>query len=197
MPLTRNQKIGIGVAVAGAVALIGFSANASDTPSGPPTGECPEGFIRQPDPNHPGQFICVRGPDIEPPDNDLPDVDDIDDPLPPPPPQCNYSGCGPQFNNGHAAPAYYALRIQQLGYPINVPPIAANGSTIAVNPARAIIREFQRDYNAARTAQTVQPTPPKLGEDGLVGNATIAAIENAHKWVQTLNLPWVDIVELA
>jgi hypothetical protein len=210
MPLTRNQKIGIAVGVGGIIALIGFSANASDdTPTGPPAGECPEGFIRTPDPANPGQFICMRGPDLPDVDDDVDDEPDNgpDDPFEPPPPNCNYAGCGAPFDNSHPHPGVLALRLTNLGYPINAIGIGQNGSTIAVNPARAIVREFQRDYNAVRAGNPIFAASPlafapivagpKLGTDGLIGNMTIAAIDRAIKAAQNANTTWLAAVELS
>lgn len=193
MPLSRNQKIG--VAVAAGLALFAFAgaANAADVIPGdddePDDDACPPGTHAVPGLD--GSSTCV--PDV------VPDPDDLDDPLPPPPPQCNYAGCGNQFDNSHSHPSVYALQLQELGYPINVVGIAANGSTIAVNPARGLVREFQRDYNAVKAGGGVAAinAGPTLGTDGLVGNMTIAAIKRAKDAVNLLNLPWVDIVELA
>jgi hypothetical protein len=142
----------------------------------------------------------VPGGDIIFIPNDTEDDNGFDDPLKPIDVKvCNFSGCGPAFDKNHETPAYYALRIQQLGYPINAAGIAANGSFIAVNPQRQWVREFQRDSNAVRAADSYDPITEagKLDEDGLVGNMTIAAINRAHQAVQVLGLPWLDIVELA
>ncbi len=193
MPLSRNQKIGVAVAVGLGVFALAGAANAADVIPGdddqPDDETCPPGF--HPQPNVDGTSTCVA--DI------VPDPTDLDDPLPPKPPMCNYAGCGGAFDNNHEHPSVYALQLQELGYPINVVGIAANGTTIAVNPARGLVREFQRDYNAVKAGGgvTAIKNGPTLGTDGLVGNQTIAAIKRAKDAVVLLNLPWVDIVELA
>jgi hypothetical protein len=158
----------------------------------------------------------IPGDDDDDDDDDLPVPPVIVDPIPACPPgqvlvqgqcvvpppapnpiNCNYVGCGPSFNwnmrdlfpNERA----FGLALQQLGYIIN--PATATFSIVSPS-SRAIVRQFQRDYNVARTAQTVEPTPSGLATDGLIGNLTIAAIRKAQQWVQTLALPWMDIVAL-
>lgn len=171
MALSRAAKVGI--AAVAALALFGFAGDAladvvddDDTPPPPPP------------------------PDIPP----IPAFDpDDDDPLPPKPMVCNFSGCGPKFDSTHSAPTYYALRLQQLGYPINP---AVQGFNIVSNANRSIVREFQRDWNH------VKPTVPGwagkalLDDDGLVGNLTIDAINKAHA-LQTARIQsWAVIVDL-
>ena len=121
--------------------------------------------------------------------------------VPPPPPNpinCNYVGCGPAFNwtmrDRYPNERSFGLALQQLGYVIN--PAAASFSIVSPH-SRTIVRQFQRDYNVARLAQTVQePAPQGLATDGLVGNNTIRAIANAQQWVITLAVAWPDIVAL-
>jgi len=198
MALSNKQKAGIGIGV-GALLLLGAAgaANADDTPTDdddgggdlppPPPGPCPPGQVRIGD-------VCV---------------------VPPPPPdpkKCNYSGCGPQFDNNHPSPVTLAIRLQQLGYPIN--PTAPGWSQIQAT-SMAIWREFQEDYNhvragnglagpAALRAAAGAPAAlaaikagPKLATDGLVGNNTIAALNRATALVPAINLSWDNCVRLA
>jgi len=186
MALSTKQKTGIGIVV-GAAILLGFAgaASADDDPAGPPD---------PPDP-----------PD-GPPDNPLDDPPN--DPLPPPPPgKCNYSGCGPAFDGTHASPVYYALRLQQLGYPINVSAVGVNNSTIAVQPQRGYFVHFQRHFNTVRantagfppiTAAKLAPLKSviALGTDGLVGDKTILALQLAHNAVSATGITWENLVKI-
>lgn len=184
MALSKKAKLGI--AAVAALALFGFgSAAAAD-----------DVVFDPPDPDPP-----------EPPDPENPLEDPPDTPLPPPPPQCNYSGCGPKFDGAHAAPTYYALRIQQLGYPIDVATVAANNSTIAVQPQRGYVAHFQRHFNTVRantagfppiTAAKLAPlkSVAVLGRDGLIGERTILAITLAHNAVNATGIKWEDLVKI-
>lgn len=120
--------------------------------------------------------------------------------TPPPPPDpklCNYVGCGPSYNwirkDRFPNERAFGLALQQLGYIIN--PGLANFSIVS-DYSRSIVRQFQRDYNVARLAQTVEPTPNGLATDGLIGTNTINAIIKAQNWVNVLGLAWADIVAL-
>jgi hypothetical protein len=72
---------------------------------------------------------------------------------------------------------------------------------------RKWIREFQRDSNAVRAdppVPAISPlafapiaAAPKLGEDGLVGERTIAAVERAHTASNNGGMTWLAAVELA
>jgi hypothetical protein len=194
--------IGAGLFVAGL-------ANAADADGGgEEPGDCPEGFVPLFNPQT-GQWSCVRAPENGGDDTPPPPPDDggIDDPLPPKPAKCNYSGCGAQFDGSHSHPGVYAQAISQLGYPINFVAIGQNGSLIAVAPARNLVREFQRDYNAVRAsppAPAVSPLAfapiaagPKLAEDGFVGDQTIAAIGRAKTAVNNSGMTWLAAVELS
>lgn len=155
-------------------------------------------------------------PDDEPDDDEPvgppeppPDPLDVDPPPTPGPKplKCNYSGCGAPFDNTHAAPSYYALRIQQLGYPISVQTVAANQSTMAVQPQRGYVALFQKHFNSVREntggfppiiAAKLAPlkSSPKLGVDGFNGERTIFAITLAHNAVIATGITWEDLVRI-
>jgi hypothetical protein len=154
--------------------------------------------------------------DVTPPDpDDEPTIDPIDfdpyvEPPPPPPPPgvCDYSGC-PAFDATHKSAIYYRQRLQILGYPI-IP----NGNPISPG-SRQVWRDFQRHYNRVRSGnglagpaqlRIVQgavlalaevKTSSKLAEDGLPGNSTLAALERAHRLVNTIGLAWEQCVALS
>jgi hypothetical protein len=209
MPLTRNQKIAA-AAVAG-LAVLGFAAAAkaddgTDDGGGDDPEPCPFGFHRVPTVN--GGSVCV--PDIVVPSDD---GGGGDVPFPPLPNVCNYSGCGQPFDTTHSHPSVYAIRFQELGYPMPVPAISANGSMIAVDPARSSIREFQRDFNAVKASNAINgpaalagvaatsalanlKASPNLSTDGLNGNNTIKAVTLAQALRNTVGLSWEAIVNL-
>lgn len=208
MALSKGKKIAIGL---GVLALgLGFAgaANADDDvlpdddddPNAPPS--CPLGQVPQIQPD--GSWACVPIAIVDPV---FPPADDDDDPLPPKPPTCNYSGCGPAFDGSHQHPSIYAQKLIDLGYPINIAGIAANGSFIAVSPQRDVVREFQRDYNAVRASPPAPAASPlafapiaaagALAEDGLIGNKTIAALDRAWKAVTNSGMTWLAAVELS
>lgn len=184
----KKSRKGSAIAlVIGAVALLAFAGGAKaadddDDPDLPPP------------------------PPDDPPDNPLDDPPN--DPLPPPPPgKCNYSGCGPAFDGTHASPVYYALRLQQLGYPINVSAVGVNNSTIAVQPQRGYFVHFQRHFNTVRantagfppiTAAKLAPLKSviALGTDGLVGDKTILALQLAHNAVAATGITWESLVKI-
>lgn len=185
----KKGKGSKGVAIAlvvAAVALLGFAggAKADDLPD-----------------------VDPDLPPPPPPDPIIPPPADLDDPLPPKPPSCTYSGCGPAFDNSHPHPGVLAIRLNNLGYPINAIGIGQNGSTIAVNPARAIVREFQRDYNAVRKGNPIfNASPlafapivagPSLKTDGLIGTNTIAAITRAQTAVTNASTTWKAAIEIS
>lgn len=204
MPLSSAQKKGVAVGV-GLLALLALAgaANASDDTDDTdddddvPPLPCPPGFVELIQPN--GQRTCVRGPD-------LPDPND-DDPLPPKPNVCNYSGCGNPFDNTHPSPGVIAQRLSTLGYPINFVAIANNGSLIAVEPARGIVRDFQRDSNLVHDDPPAPASSPlafapiaaaaRLADDGLAGNNTIAAITRAITAQNNSGMTWLAAVELS
>lgn len=122
--------------------------------------------------------------------------------VPPPPPDkklCNYVGCGPAFNWSHKDrfpnERSFGQALEQIGYIFSPHWGAASWSIISAQ-SMGVVRQFQRDYNVARLAQTVEPTPNGLATDGLVGNNTINAIIKAQNWVNVLGLSWADIVAL-
>lgn len=186
--MTRGKKALVigGVAIA-ALLLLGGVANAADTDDDDDDDDdgddddepvivdlaCPPGQVKV-------NGVCV---------------------VPPPPPNpinCNYVGCGPAFNwtqrERYPNERAFGVALNFLSYVIN--PGAANFS-IVTPTSRAIVRQFQRDYNVARLAQTVMSPPPQgLSTDGLVGNNTIRALTNAQDWVVKLGLQWPDIVAL-
>lgn len=188
MALTRNQKIGIAATAGAVLLLVGGAAAANDGGGGDNDGggdddnappQCPTGFVPQLQSD--GTWTCVKIQVVDPPHVDPPP------PKPGPGHACNYSGCGQAFDKNHQSPTFYMLKIQQLGYPIN-----AAGSIIS-EAAMVEIRKFQRDSNEVHDADLFAAIAdaPELDEDGLVGNHTIAAIENAHKAVLQLNVPWL------
>jgi hypothetical protein len=142
-------------------------------------------------------------------DGDLPDLGNIDDPVifvpaeptepPPPPPdpkKKNYVGSGYAWPSKARFPneRSFGLFLQQLGYVTN--PGDPAWSVISGDFMK-IVRQFQRDFNVARLAQTVtEPQPGSLSTDGLIGKNTIAAMLLAEKWVQTLGVSWFDLVAL-
>ena len=181
-----KKALTIAAVAGGALLLLGGVANAAD----PEDDEDDDDDEEDPDPIvvelacPPGQ-VRVNGVCVVPPPA-------------PNPINCNYVGCGPAFNwtmrDRYPNERSFGLALQQLGYIIN--PAAGNFSIVSPQ-SRAIVRQFQRDYNVARLAQTVQePAPQGLATDGLVGNNTIRAIANAQQWVTTLAVPWLDIVAL-
>lgn len=208
--MERSTKILIGAGLGlGALALFAGDAGATgnlggtDTPPSCPLGQVPQ---LQPD----GTWACVP---MEPIDADVVEVDD-DDPLPPKPPTCNYSGCGAPFDTTHQHPSFYALRVQQLGYPIDVAAIAGNGTLIAVSPARDVFREFQRDFNAVKNSNGLNGPAAlaganavaalnlikgmsNLATDGLNGNNTITAVSRAQALVNAMGMSWLQIVNLS
>jgi hypothetical protein len=205
MATTTTEKILIGGAVGlAAWALFGGDSNATGNVPGDTTPpSCGPGRAPQLQPD--GTWTCI---DIE-----IGEVV-IDDPLPPKGNICNYSGCGSPFDDNHQPPSFYALRIQQLGYPIDVAAIAGNGTLIAVSPARNVIREFQRDFNAVKNSNGVDAPASLAGgaalnslnvikgmadldEDGLNGNNTITANVRAQNLVNQLGMSWLNIVNLA
>lgn len=169
--MERNAKIGIAVLVGAAALLVAGAASAADD---------------------------VLPDDLPPPPDDEPppvEVDPVDpgDPLPPPPAICNFSGCGPLFDGSHNTPTYYALRLQQLGYPINP---AAPGWSILSPSSKNVVRTFQRDYNEVRPT-IPNNAGPELDEDGYVGNRTIFAMNRAHQLVTERIQAWSVIVSLS
>lgn len=129
---------------------------------------------------------------VNPPDNT---IHDPDPPPPPPAPQnlCDYVGC-PGFKPAAGAawtPTYVGVRLQQLGYNINP---AAPGWTILSDSSRAKILHFQQNYN--HVAPTMSPKGPYIAEDGLAGNATIAAIVRASNEALKRIQSWAVIVSL-
>ena len=90
----------------------------------------------------------------------------------------------------------FGLALQQLGYVINP---AAGDFSIVSTSSRNVVRQFQRDYNKAAGAQTVDanPAPSQLAADGLIGAQTINGLLNAQRWIVTLNVTWADLVALA
>lgn len=189
--MNRGKKaLVIGGAAIGFLLLLGGVANAADVIPGDDDDDDDEPDD-EPIDVIPGQLACppgqvrVNGVCVVPP-------------PPPNPINCNYVGCGPSFNwvlrDRYPNERAFGLALQQLGYVIN--PAAGNFSIVSGH-SLATVRQFQRDYNVARLAQTVQDPPPQgLATDGLVGNNTIRAIANAQQWVTTLALPWMDIVAL-
>lgn len=178
--MKRSTKI---AAAAAALLLLGLGAKAATDDGDEPTG---------PDPEPPGP-----NPLDVPPDT----------PLPPPPPKCNYSGCGAAFDGTHAAPSYYALRLQQLGYPIDVAVVSANQSAIAVQPQRGYFALFQKHWNSLqKNTDGFPPTiaaklkPVKdygsLGVDGLNGERTIGAVNRAHAAVLLTGIKWEDLIRI-
>lgn len=151
------------------------------------------------------------------------DEDDGDEPLPPPgpnpldpvippgpnppkPPKCNYSGC-PAFDATHAAPSYYALRIQQLGYPIDVAAVAAKQDEITVQPQRGYVGLFQKHWNSLQKNTDGFPPPiavklkpikdyGKLGVDEWLGERTIGALDRAHAAVLLTGIKWEDLIRI-
>lgn len=176
-----------GIAALAAFAFMSGDANADDDVVGPP----------EPDDDDEDPIIV-----------DPPDFEDVDPPPPPPPAVCNYSGC-PAFDATHKSPVYYRQRLQILGYPI-IP----NGNPISEG-SREVWSDFQRHYNDVRTGNGLAApaqlrivqgavlalaelqTSSKLAEDGLPGNATIAALERAHRLVTTIGLSWEQCVALS
>jgi hypothetical protein len=115
--------------------------------------------------------------------------------LPPKPKLCNYIGCGPNFHWQHMdvfpTEASVAVALQKLGY------VIASNYPLTSTASRIVVRQFQRDYNKARLAQTVDaPPPPSLTTDGWVGNHTIDALIRADRWTKVLNQLWFNIVAL-
>lgn len=189
MALSPKTKAGIGIGI-GALILLGFAgaANADDDP---------------PDPDLPPPPPPDEIPDVPNPLDDVPN-----EPLPPiPPGNCNYSGCGPQFDGDHASPVYYALRLQQLGYPISVSTVGVQNSLIAVQPQRGYFAHFQRHFNnvrkntggfppliAAKLAPLKSVSP--LTTEGLVGDKTIFALQLAHNAVKATAISWENLVKI-
>lgn len=187
--MEKKKAIGLGALAAfAAFAFFASDANADDD--------------EQPDDDEPD--------DDEPVIVDPPDFEDVDPPPPPPPPPgvCNYSGC-PAFDATHKSAIYYRQRLQILGYPI-IP----NGNPISPG-SREVWSDFQRHYNDVRTGsglagpaqlRIVQgavlalaelQTSNALSTDGLPGNATLAALERAHRLVTTIGLSWEQCVALS
>lgn len=187
-PATK-KVLTIGGVAAGVLLLLGGVANAADDDTQPDDDD---------DDDENPDVVIVDPPVICPPGQFNVNGVCVTPPPPPPANVCNYVGCPGfvwaqqgVFPNERA----FGLRLQQLGYVIN--PAAANFSMIS-GYSMSIVRQFQRDYNVARLAQTVEePPPPSIATDGLVGNAqTIPALIRAWQWVNTLGVPWMDIVAL-
>lgn len=150
------------------------------------------------------------GPDgpTDPPEGP---TDGPTEPVEPPPviPQghaSNYVGSGWSWSGAlrqaFPAPVHIGIALQALGYPIDYTP-GPNGNTAPFNMISqsnmTSVREFQRDYNVAAQAQTVDenPNPAQLDDDALVANQTMRALLNAKRWTEVLGLGWADIVALA
>lgn len=176
MAMSRGAKIGLGVGVVAlALLALGGAAIADD----------------------------VVDDDDDDDDDDVDDDDDDDIPDEPPPPPAD-----PKKNNYVGAPGYswphkdrfpnersFGLFLQQLGY--NTNPGLADWSPISA-ATMVVVRQFQRDYNVARLAQTVdEPAPKSLSTDGLIGKNTIGAMLNAERWIIALAIPWQDLVALS
>lgn len=162
-------------------------------------------------------------------DDDVDDDDDDDVPPPPPPPPedppqidlppkgnlCNYSGCGPLFDNAHDSPTSYCIRVQQLGYPIDCALVASNGSYIAVNPQRSWIAKLQSDNNKVRMSagglaavvqlrgpqaiaalQAIKAAGPVM-VDGLMGAQSILMLGRVLQLQLATGIPWRNLVALA
>jgi hypothetical protein len=188
MALSKKAKVGIAVGV-GVVALVAFggTALADDVvPGDEPDDE----------------------PDDEPGDEPEGPIPDFDEPFnSPPPPVCNYSGCGAPFDNTHATPTALCVQLQVIGYPINCAAVAVAPGNQVVSPQRDWWRKFQRDFNRVRVsppAPAASPLAfapvaahPKLAEDGLPGNRTIKALELARAASLNGQMPWPVAVQLA
>lgn len=183
--MNRNAKIALGALALGLGGLaLSRKASAGDGrfPIDPPVGP---GGEQPTEPVNPGF--------VEPP------------PAKPPANVKNYVGSGYNWPDRarYPQPVHIGIALQRLGYPVS---FADNGDTPHTRPFNMIstqnmivVREFQRDYNAAAKAQTVDDPakPGALDDDGLVGKNTLAAITNAERWVSVLGLPWSSIVALA
>lgn len=180
-----NRKALVGLGVLG-LGLAGLAASrrssANDGRIDPPTG---------PGGEEPGRI----DPPVEPP------------PTLPPGNVKNYVGSGWQWSGAlkqaFPQPVSIGMALFGLGYPVN---FANDGDTPSTQPFNmisahnmTIVREFQRDYNVAAKAQTVDasPSPASLDDDGLVANLTMRAILNAQRWARELGLQWADVVALA
>jgi hypothetical protein len=184
--------LGLGAAAFGAAKAADDDDGDDDGGDDVPPEVCPPGFHAVILPNAQGipQQTCV--PDAEP-----------DDPPPPPPGPGhakNYVGSGYNWPHKNDFPmeASFGAQLLVFGYPAAAVNPAMPGWSVISGPMMSAVREFQRDYNAARLAQTVDvPAPKKLDTDGLIGANTINGLLNAKRWQQVLNLPWIDIVGLA
>lgn len=191
MAVSKKAKAGVVILVLAALGLAGASAAAADD-----DGDDDD------------------DPDVGPPapDPEIPDLpEDPDPPVEPPPPapdpqKKNYVGSGYVWPHQEVFPPQgagfsganccriFGLELEKLGYPTNA--AAADWNVISAK-FMSVVREFQRDYNVARQAQTVDPVPKALATDGLIGTNTIDGIINAKRWVLSLALTWEDIVGLA
>lgn len=195
MPMTSKQKKLAALAALAALGFAGFAAAASDdTDPDPDPDPTPD---PTPDPNatpcSPG-FHRVPGPVI----NGAPTSMCVPDEPPPPPPdpkKKNYVGSGYDWPYRDRFPTEFSIAsaLNLLGYPVNPLASAISAATMFA------VREFQRDYNDAAKAQTVDEpaVPASLSTDGLIGKNTLAAIINAQRWTNILNVDWLDIVALA
>lgn len=205
---TTGEKIAIGGVIGlAAWALLGGKKTTGNVPGSTEPPVCGPGSVPQLQTD--GTWKCVE---IATGEVVLPDDDD--EPLPPKPNTCNYSGCGSPWDDTHQHPSIYAQRLIDLGYPMPIVQIAQNGTLIAVSPARNTIREFQRDFNAVRAsngfagpaaaagqsatlALGTLKSGPKLGEDGLYGVNTITANVRAQSLVNQSGVSWANIVALS
>ena len=187
--MKKGQKVAIGVG--GLLALLAAAAAAraatDDTPDIPTEPDDPIGPIFPVTPVDPVE-------PVEPP------------PVIPQGQASNYVGSGWSWSGAlrQAFPAavHIGNALARLGYPINYTP-GPNANTSPFNMISQAnmtsVREFQRDYNVAVLAQTVDdnPNPAQLDDDALVANQTMRAILNAERWVDVLGVSWSDIVSLA
>jgi hypothetical protein len=207
MAMSNKKKAVIAGGVA-LLALLGFSgaANADDL--------LPDDDLPPPPPDD-DDVIIVDPPLLCPPGQVNVGGVCVTPPPPPPANVCNYLGCGQVFDAPKAAqgitPITTGVFLQQLGYPLNP---AANGFSLISGYSMAVVREFQRDYNAVRSSnglagpaaaagataqQRLQAikAASSLDTDGLVGNMTLAAINRARSLRDAIGLSWEAIVNLS